>query len=260
MGYFVNHFQLFLLIMVRLNAMIVIAPFFSSDVIPYRLKAILSFLISLVLFPLVTSKEFTAMPGNMGEYGILIFGNVAIGLYIGFLVSIVFSAFQLAGQFFAVQIGFGINEVIDPMAQVSVPLIGQLKNLVGILVFLAINGHHMMLTAISRSFDLAPLISFHKAASGGLLYYLVYSFSGMFVVALKISLPVVATVFMLEVAMGVLAKAAPQMNIMMLGFPFKIMVAFTVLLLTAPLIVRIMQVSLERSFRFLSNVLVHWPT
>jgi flagellar biosynthetic protein FliR len=258
MIYFVNHFQLFLLVMVRLGAMIAIAPFFSSGVIPMRLKALLAFLVSLVIFPLVSSRG-VVIPGNMGEYALLVFGNVAIGLYMGFLVSVIFSAFQLAGQFFAVQIGFGINEVLDPLGQVSVPLVGQLKNLMGTLVFLAINGHHLMISAVSRSFDLAPVISFHRDAAGGLLKYLLYSFSGMFVVALKISLPVVATVFLVTITMGVLAKAAPQMNIMMLGFPFKIMVAFTVLFLSAPLIVRVMQVSLERTFGFLTNVLVHWP-
>ncbi|HOO71881.1 MAG TPA: flagellar biosynthetic protein FliR [Spirochaetota bacterium] len=258
MGYFVNYFQLFLLIMVRINAMIVIAPLYSSDVIPYRLKAIFTFFVSLILFPLVAAKGFS-IPGNMGEYALLIFGNAAIGLYLGFLVSVIFAAFQLSGQYFAVQIGFGINEVLDPLGQISVPLVGQFKNLMGLLVFLAINGHHMMLAAISRSFELAPLISFHREAAGGLLKYLAYTFSGMFVVALKISLPVVGTVFLVTVTLGVLAKAAPQMNIMMLGFPFKIVVSFIVLLLSAPLVIRIMQVSLERTFSFLSNVLIHWP-
>ncbi len=244
--------------MVRINAMIVIAPLYSSDVIPYRLKAIFTFFVSLILFPLVAAKGFS-IPGNMGEYALLIFGNAAIGLYLGFLVSVIFAAFQLSGQYFAVQIGFGINEVLDPLGQISVPLVGQFKNLMGLLVFLAINGHHMMLAAISRSFELAPLISFHREAAGGLLKYLAYTFSGMFVVALKISLPVVGTVFLVTVTLGVLAKAAPQMNIMMLGFPFKIVVSFIVLLLSAPLVIRIMQVSLERTFSFLSNVLIHWP-
>ena len=88
----------------------------------------------------------------------------------------------------------------------------------------------------------------------------ILTFSGMFVVALKMSLPVVATVFIVTVSLGILAKAAPQMNIMMLGFPFKIMVSFAVLFLTAPLIVRVMNVSLERSFNFITRVLYHWPS
>ena len=184
--------------------------------------------------------------------------EVAIGLFLGFLISVIFSAFQLSGQLFAVQIGFGINEVLDPIGQVSVPLIGQFKNLIGLLVLLAINGHHFMLDAICRSYELAPIISLNKAAAGGLLKYMVYSFSGMFVVALKIALPVVGIIFLVTVSMGILAKVAPQMNIMMLGFPFKIIVAFGILVLITPLVVRIMRVALERTFVFISKVLVHW--
>ena len=81
----------------------------------------------------------------------------------------------------------------------------------------------------------------------------------MFVIALKIALPVVGIVFFISVSMGVLGRAAPQMNIMMLGFPFKIIVAFGMLILITPLIVRIMQVSLEKTFKFLTGVIVHWP-
>lgn len=145
------------------------------------------------------------------------------------------------------------------MGQISVPLIGQFKNLIGLLVFLSINGHHLLLNAIYKSYELAPFINFEKTITGGLLKYLLYSFSGMFVVALKIALPVVGAIFLVSVSMGVLAKAAPQMNIMMLGFPFKIAVAFAMLILITPLIVRIMHVSLERTFNFLNNVLTHWP-
>jgi len=241
-----------------MNAMIMIAPFFSSGVIPFRLKALMSFMITLVIFTVVASRGYN-IPENMGEYFLLVLQEVGIGLYIGFLVSIIFSAFQLSGQFFAVQIGFGISEVMDPVSQVSVPLIGQLKNLIGLLVFLAVNGHHFLIEAVYRSYELAPVMSISRQVSGGLFKFLLHSFSGMFVVALKISLPIVGVIFLVSVSLGVLARAAPQMNIMMLGFPFKIIVAFSMLILITPLVVRIMNVSLERTFKFITNVLLHWP-
>jgi flagellar biosynthetic protein FliR len=81
----------------------------------------------------------------------------------------------------------------------------------------------------------------------------------MFVVAMKIALPVVAIVFLVEVSLGILARVAPQMNIMMLGFPFKIAISFVVLLVITPLIVRIMRVSLERVFSFIFKMVEHWP-
>jgi len=258
MEYFIRNFQAFLLVLVRINALIMVAPFFSSGVIPFRLKALLSFLITLVVFPVITSGS-VKIPGSMGAYYLLVAQQAMVGIYIGFLVSVVFSAFQLSGQYYSAQIGFGINEVLDPLGQVSVPLVGQMKNFIGLLVFLAINGHHYLIEAVCRSFELAPFYGFSKAASGGFLKYMVYSFSGMFIVALKIALPVIATSFLISVSLGVLSKAAPQMNILMLGFPFQILAAFGILIVTSPLIVRIMQVALERSFKMLTKVLVHWP-
>jgi flagellar biosynthesis protein FliR len=258
MEYFVYHFQVFLLIMIRMSSMMVIAPFYSSGVIPFRIKAILSFFISMIIFPVVAEKTYH-LTGDMGQYAVLVIQEVSIGIFIGFLVAVIFSSFQLAGEFFSVQIGFGITEVIDPLAQVSIPLVGQLKNLIGLLVFLAINGHHFLIMAIYRSYELAPLMSLKPGASGGLLKYMQYAFGGMFVIALKIALPIVATVFLISISMGILSKAAPQMNIMMLGFPLKIMVAFGVIVLVSPLIIRVMSVSLDRTFRFISKALVYWP-
>ncbi len=259
MEYFVLHFQLFLLIMARMSSMMMIAPFYSSGVMPLKMRAVIAFFATILIFPGIAQRGFV-MPDHMGGYTLLILQEIMIGLFIGFLVSVIFSAFQLAGQYFAVQIGFGINEVIDPLAQVSIPLVGQFKNLIGLLVFLAINGHHFMIQAVFRSYELAPVMTLSGPMMNGILRYMAYSFSGMFVVALKMSLPVVATVFLVTVSLGILAKAAPQMNIMMLGFPFKIMVSFAVLFLTAPLVVRVMNVSMERSFNFITKVLYHWPS
>jgi len=258
MEYFVYHFQLFLLIMMRMSSMMIIAPFYSSGVMPFKMKAIVAFFTSMIIFPVIAGRGFI-MPESMGGYTVLVLQEIMIGFYIGFLMSIIFAAFQLAGQYFAVQIGFGINEVIDPLAQVSIPLIGQFQNLIGLLVFLSLNGHHFLIQGIYRSFELAPVMNLSTRMTGGLLVFLMNSFSGMFVVALKMSLPVVGTVFLITISMGILAKAAPQMNIMMLGFPFQIMVALAVLLVTAPLIIRVMHVAIERSFTFLIRVLHNWP-
>ena len=259
MEYFVYNFQAFLLIMIRMHSMFMVAPFFSSDLIPFRTKTMLAFLTSVIIFPVVMHSGGYTVTANMGLYMLMVIQEVVIGLYIGFLASIVFAAFQLAGQYFAVQIGFGFTEVVDPLAQVSIPVIGQLKNMVGLLVFLYINGHHFLINAVCSSYTLAPILSYNAHSMGSLLKWATYISSGMFVIALKIALPVVATVFLMSIAEGMLAKAAPQMNVMMLGFPIKVVVAFGMLAAIAPLIIRIMQVSFERTFHFIHDMLVHWP-
>jgi flagellar biosynthetic protein FliR len=259
MDYFVYNFQAFLLVMIRMHSMFMVAPLFSSDIIPFRTKTALAFLTSLVVFPYVMHGEPYVIAGNMGIYALMVLREVFIGLFIGFLASIIFAAFQLAGQYFAVQIGFGFTEVLDPLAQVSIPVVGQLKNMIGLLVFLFINGHHFLITAVCQSYKLAPMFHYNRTSMGTLLKWVSEATGGMFIIALKIALPIVGTVFLVSIALGMLSKAAPQMNIMMLGFPFKIMVAFGLIAFLAPLIIRIMKVSFSRMFEFLSNVLVHWP-
>ncbi len=258
MQYFVLQFQVFFLIMVRITAMFMIAPFFSSGVIPLRIKALVAFLLTLVMFPVVSSMGYEPT-ANMGLYAVMVIQEIIIGVFLGFLVAVIFTAFQLSGQFFSVQIGFGINEVVDPLAQVSIPLIGQLKNLIALLLFLAVNGHHLLIRALYQSYELVPAFSLKGDSIDAFTKYLLYAFSGMFVIALKIALPVIAIIFLITISLGILAKAAPQMNIMMLGFPFKIAVAFGMLILVTPLVIRIMNVSLERTFKFISNVVQHWP-
>ena len=259
MEYFVYNFQAFLLIMMRMHSMFMVAPFFSSDIIPFRTKTMLAFLTSVIVFPMVMHAAPYTVSSNMGVYGLMVLREVVIGLYIGFLASIVFAAFQLAGQYFAVQIGFGFTEVVDPLAQVSIPIVGQLKNLIALLVFLFINGHHFMISAIYQSYTLAPVLTYDEHSMGQLLKWAAHTSSGMFVIALKISFPIVATVFLISIAEGMLAKAAPQMNIMTLGFPVKVVVAFGMFAAIAPMVIRIMQVSFEQTFKFISSALVHWP-
>lgn len=259
MEYFVLQFQLFMLIMLRLLAMMVIAPFYSSPMIPFRMRFGLAFLVSLVILPVIAHNGYY-LTTDMSKYFMLALREIGIGLFIGFLVAIIFASFQLASQMYIAQIGFGMSEVLDPLAEISIPVIGQLKNMIGILVFLAMDGQHYMIKAINRSYELAPVNVLTQTHWGLFLKFIDHSFSGMFVVAIKLALPVMATIFLITVAEGVLAKVAPQMNIMMLGFPIKIIVTFGLLAFTAPLIVRIMNVSLERTFKFISQILANWPT
>ena len=258
MAYFVYQFQIFMLVLIRMNAMFVVAPFFSSDVIPFRVRAIVSFLVTLIIVPAIVTKGYY-IPENMGEYFLMAIREVVIGLYIGFLVALTFSAFQLGAQFFALQMGFGMSEVMDPISQISIPVLGQLFNLIALLVFLVFGFHHLLIHAVHSSYELAPIISLDAEVIGKLFQFMIHSFSGMFIIALKISLPIVGTLFLLTISMGVLAKAAPQMNILMLGLPINVTVSFGLLVIASPMIIRIMHVALERSFAFVEKVLLYWP-
>jgi len=258
MAYFVYHFQVFMLVLIRMNVMFSVAPFFSSDIIPFRVRAIVSFLVAIVIFPTISAKGYY-ISGNMGEYFLMVVREVAIGLYLGFLIGLIFSAFQLAAQFFSLQLGFGMSEVLDPLSQISIPVLGQLFNLIALLVFLYIGGHHFLIQAVYRSYELAPVMTFNIETMGKLFQFLASSFTEMFSVALRISLPILSILFLLTISMGVLAKAAPQMNILMLGLPINVTISYGLLIIVSPMIIKLIRVALERSFDIMNRVLFNWP-
>jgi flagellar biosynthetic protein FliR len=131
MDYFVLNFQIFLLVLVRVFGMFVVAPFYASDAIPARIRVISAVYITACVFPL-TANYVGPVPGNMFDYAMLIVSEAMIGILIGFMMSIIFSAFQLAATFFSFQMALGIAEVIDPFSEVGVTVVGQLWTLMGI--------------------------------------------------------------------------------------------------------------------------------
>jgi flagellar biosynthetic protein FliR len=228
MDFFVENFQIFLLILVRMFGMFVVAPFFSSGVIPFRIRVVLAFYVTACVFPMVVNT-IGAIPESMYTYVLLIASEVMIGIFIGFMVSIIFAAFQLAARFFSFQMALGIAEVVDPFSEVGITLVGQLWTLMGIMVFIAIDGPHMLIMATFESYDSIYLLNLVRD-SEPLYRALVNTFGAMFLVALKLAFPILTTLFLLAVTLGMLAKAAPQMNIFMLGFPIQIGVGFIIMI------------------------------
>ncbi|MGQ9615733.1 MAG: flagellar biosynthetic protein FliR [Spirochaetota bacterium] len=246
MDFFVENFQVFLLILVRMFGMFVVAPFFSSGVIPLRIRAVMSVYIAACIFPMVVNTIGT-VPENFFSYAMMISSEALIGILIGFLVSIIFGAFQLAAIFFSFQMALGIAEVVDPLSEVGVTLVGQLWTLLGIMVFIAIDGPQMLVMATFESYKSVPL--FHIMRHSETMYRaLVDTFGSMFFVALKLSFPILTTLFLLSVTLGLLAKAAPQMNIFMLGFPIQIGIGFIIMLVVMGAIALGMGSALNRAF------------
>jgi flagellar biosynthetic protein FliR len=228
MDFFVENFQVFLLIFVRMLGMFVVAPFFSSGVIPLRIRAVFAVYITACVFPIVV-RTIGTIPESMYSYVLLIVSEAVIGILIGFLVSIIFAAFQLAARFFSFQMALGIAEVVDPLSQVGITLVGQLWTLMGIMVFIAIDGPHMLVMATYESYSSIYLFDLIRDTEP-MYIMLVNTFGAMFLVALKLAFPILTTLFLLAVTLGLIAKAAPQMNIFMLGFPVQIGVGFLLMI------------------------------
>jgi flagellar biosynthetic protein FliR len=246
MEFFVNYFQIFLLIFARIIGIFATAPLFSSGTIPLRIRAVAAVYIAACIFP-VTVRTFPSVPENIFAYGLLIAAEAFIGILIGFLLSVIFAAFQLATRFFSFQMALGIAEVIDPLSEIGITLVGQLWTVMGLMVFIAIDGPNMLVMAGVESFQRIQIFSLAEN-SQAIMTVVLNAFGAMFIVALKLSFPILITLFLVSVVLGLLAKAAPQMNIFMVGFPIQIGVGLLIIIVTTGAIALGMSSALHRAF------------
>ncbi len=255
MEIFIKNFQILLLIFVRVSGIFFIAPFFSSLLIPTRFKIIFSIFLTLILFPSLKNFNIT-IPSHMGEYGIMVISQFILGLILGFIVAIIFTGFQLAGQFFSFQMGFGITQVYDPLAQIEIPIIGQFQYLLALLVFLLIRGHHLLITALYQSFEILPVFDFSNIAKVEILSLSISKiFSQMFLLALKIAFPIIGTMFLVSFVLGLLAKVSPQMNIFMIGFPFQIGIGLITIFIVLPFFIEMIGYVIDFMFDDIGNLI-----
>ncbi len=242
--------------MARLSAMFTVAPIFSSPALRTRIRVTLSFFAALVVFPVVADTS-VVIPTSIVHYVIAVANEVLIGILIGFFFHIIYSTLQVATGFFEVQVGFSISATVDPLSQISIPVVGQIQNLMGMLILFAIDGHYSIIRTLIYSFQKIPVLS--MAASGVfttnievVMNRLIYYFTCLFSIGLSLALPIMITLFLLSMSLGLLAKAAPQMNILLLGFPMQIGLGMTTYLFLVPVVVRsfksIMQITFKDIF------------
>ena len=161
----------------------------------------------------------------------------------GFILSMIFASFQLGAQFFSVQIGLGMSEVFDPITQQQTPLLGYLFYSIAVLVFLVMGGFHMVILAVVDSFKLLPAVNIPSGEN--ILELGVRYFSYMFVIALKIAIPVIAASIIVIVSLGILGKVAPQANLLILGLPLQWGVGIIMILVLTPYMVEVFALMVE---------------
>jgi flagellar biosynthesis protein FliR len=240
-------FNLFVLIAARVLAFIEVAPLLSGQGVPQVAKVGLAGFAAAMVFPAVKAAGY-AIPADGMAFALLIVGEAMIGLLMGFFLSIVFSAFTTAGQFFSLQIGFGASEVFDPLAEVELPLMGQFLNLIAMFIFVATSGFQkLFLIGVQGSFKAMRAIDLVDRRDD-LLRFLLAATGALFQQALILSMPVLGTLFIITVAMGLLSKAAPQMNLLTEGFPITLTVTFFIMLSALPFMMEAFSHLVEASF------------
>jgi flagellar biosynthetic protein FliR len=247
-----NQLGLFLLIFARISGIFSSAPIFGARNVPTTVKAGLSLIISYILLPLLIRPDFNSSDAFL-PYIALVIGEFLIGLILGFACSFIFYGIQMAGSLLDTQIGFGMVNVLDPQFGQQVPLVGNFKYILALLVFLASNGHHLFLAAVFQSFKLIPVsLGVFRPDMANIVVDMV---AGIFIIALKISLPVLVSLLLTDVALGILARTMPQMNIFVVGVPGKIIVGIFVLSLALPFYIGFLEVVFNGTFRDIYRLL-----
>jgi flagellar biosynthetic protein FliR len=232
MAYWLERFDVFLLVLLRVGALMVVAPIFGHRHWLARAKVGLAVMVTVVLFPMVADQPLD-LPTGIFPYAFLMVLEVLMGVVLGFTVLLLFVAIQFAGQLAGLQMGFGIVNVIDPQSSNQVSIIGQFLNILAILLLLTLDGHHMILSGLVTSFETIPLggVSFQD----GLMFKLMDLTAQVFIIAVKISAPILMALFLVTAAMGVLARTVPQMNVFLIGFPLQIGVGLAALVIALPM-------------------------
>ncbi len=241
-----QEFEIFLLILIRMAGLFLMSPVFGRQNLPVYSKLGLSLFLSYMVF---INRFFTiGMEINsFYGFGLLIFREVLIGYVMGFVTTLIFSAIWTAGQLIDTQIGFGIVNVIDPNSSIQVPLMGNFKNIIALLAFFTMDGHHTLVKLIFSSYDIIPLGEAIRIES--VTTMIVRFFVNSFVLALKIAVPIIAITFLSEVAFGILIRTVPQMNIFIIGIPVKIFIGLIAILVFIPIYISSLNGIFDGMFR-----------
>lgn len=218
---------------VRIGAMLMAAPIFGARYMPVRLRVGLGLLLSAVLFPVL--PPVPAVEPLSGAGLLITAQQVLIGVAMGFILHMVFSAVAQAGEKIAMSMGLGFASMIDPQSGVQTPVVSQHYVVMATLIFLALDGHLAFIEVMVQSFEILPVAVDGLSREG--LWQLLLWGSHMFAGAVLIALPAAASLLVVNLAFGVITRAAPQLNIFAVGFPMSLMLGFVLIIVTLPALV-----------------------
>ena len=220
----------FMLVIGRIAPLFLIAPMFSSKMIPARVKGIVAVGLAVGIAPLAMKGQH--VPLDIMGLGALAVKELLVGLAFAFSISVLFAAVTAAGSLMDTLIGFSFGALIDPITGNNASILSQAYSLVGIAVFIAINGDAWVIQGLNHTYDLVPLVDY--PALGSMVAGVQHAFTGIFVSAVELAAPVMIAVIITDAAFGVVARVVPQLNVFSVGFPAKVTVGLLVLGVSLP--------------------------
>ena len=221
---FADVMQAFLAISIRISGLMLFAPFLGSVVIPARIKAVLVLGLTFLMYPLI-SRSLSPTP--LGEWPILVFRELLVGVAIGMATSVVFEAVQMAGQVLSIQMGYSLINILDPNTQVDTTVVAMFEQSIAMLIFIRLDVHLWLLRALGNSFNYLPPGSAHLSQPFTLS---LFSAGSMILsIGVQIAAPVLSATLLTDIVLGLLGKASPQLPLMVLGPAIKSLLGLGIL-------------------------------
>jgi flagellar biosynthetic protein FliR len=237
---------------IRVSALILATPIFGRKTLPNLLKVCLCLVLTYVMF---VSNVSAPQPqyANMLAFALLCIKELLFGMALGFVVTMFFSLVQTSGHYIDMQMGFGMVNVLDVQNQISVPITGNLLNIVLIIVFFGVNGHLKLIYILNGTFAQIPAGTLSLNLNVGMTALELFSLS--FVLAVHVALPLIISGLLVELALGFMTRAVPQINVFVVGIPVKVILGFLILLLVLPVYVNFTNAIFDRMFESISTMM-----
>ncbi|MET3288507.1 UNVERIFIED_CONTAM: flagellar biosynthetic protein FliR [Brevibacillus sp. OAP136] len=253
MEFLLQVLPIYLLVLVRVTAFFVSAPIFSNRGVPNQFKIGFGIVVAAISFSYVTVVEPIQLDLT---FAMLAVKEALIGVMLGFLCQMFFFAIQIAGGLMDMQLGLAMANVIDPRTGAYVPITGNFKSMLATLYFLSINGHHVLIDGLLRSYKMVPIDKvWVPINSEQMLWFIVRAFEYMFSSAFLMATPIVVSLFLVDLSLGIIAKSVPQFNIFVVGLPIKLIAGFLLLIVVMPAFFLVISGLFERMFRALVEML-----
>lgn len=243
--------EVFILVLARTAGIFTVTPIFGANQVPPQVRIAVAVGMAVIFVALDPSSAVLAV--DVLPMALLIAKEAFVGLVIGFVVTLVFTVFQIAGDFIDVQAGFSFATMIDPVNGAQTSVAARFHQILIGLLFFATNAHHVVITGLADSFKLVPVgaMSLNPLVANGMLDI----FATLFSVALRIAAPVVAAVFLADVALAIMCRAVPQMNVIIAGMPLKLGVGLVGMLVAIPVLVTSSQGVFSDMYSQMGNML-----
>ncbi len=238
----INLLPMFAIVLIRTASVLFFSPIYNQASLPLIVKIGLALVIAFAIFPTINRSQ-PALPDNMINFILIVFKELAIGFLIGYVATLAFAAFVMGGGLISSEMGLTMAELVDPLSGDHVSPISQLLQIVALILFFAINGHHWLINALVLSYKTVPITGVIEL--GFSMGKIMNLFNGLFVAAIKIAAPIMIVLGLTVVVSGFLARSTPEINIFLIIFPMKILVGFLLLAIMFPFITRAIEYLLE---------------